>query len=174
MRIVPAFISAVAVTTLLLSCGPSKHEVEAKRKAAEEAAFQARLQAVREAEKPPVLTDKDVRVKGDKGLEYVELKAGSGREAATGAVVTVDFIGWCDGVKIDSSSDRGKPYTYALGQEVVIPGWNMGIKGMKEGGVRLLIIPPELAYGKDGKPGFVGPNKMLWYRIELKKAVPVY
>jgi len=168
------FIHLVAFAVLALNCGPSKQEVEAKRKAAEEAAFQARLQAVREAEKAPVLTDKDVRVKGENGLEYVELKAGTGREAAPGAVVTVEFIGWCDGVKIDSSSDRGKPYTYALGQEVVIPGWNLGIKGMKEGGVRLLIIPPELAYGKEGKPGFVGPDKTLWYRVELQKAVPVY
>ena len=170
-----ASLSAVALTALLaLSCGPSKQEADANKKAAEDAAFQARLQAVKEAEKPPVFSDRDVRVKGEKGLEYVDLKVGTGREAAPGAVVTLEFTGWCDGVKLDSSADRGKPFSYALGQEEVIPGWNLGIRGMKEGGVRLLIIPPELAYGKEGKPGFVGPDKTLWYRIELLKAVAVY
>lgn len=166
--------AALAVLALTLGCGPSKQEREASAKAAEEAAYQAQLQAVREKEKAPVLTEKDVRVQGEQGLEYVDLVAGTGREAAPGSVVTLDFVGWCDGAKIDSSFDRGQPFTYALGQEVVIPGWNLGIKGMKEGGARLLIIPPELAYGEEGKPGFVGPGKTLWYRIELKKSVPVY
>lgn len=165
---------AAALAVLTLNCGPSKSEVEAKKKAAEDAAFQAKIQAVRQAEKPPVLTEKDVRVKGEQGLEYVDLVAGTGRDAAPGSVVTLDFVGWCDGTKIDSSFDRGQPFTYALGQEVVIPGWNLGIKGMKEGGTRLLIIPPALAYGKEGKAGFVGPDKTLWYRIELKKSVQVY
>lgn len=174
MRAIPKVLLAAFLMGLLSNCGPSKQEAEAKKKAEAEAAYQARLQAIREAEKPPLLTDRDVRVKGEKGLEYVDLKVGSGREAMPGAVVTLEFIGWCDGVKIDSSLDRGQPYSYALGQGVVIPGWNLGIKGMKEGGVRLLIIPPELAYGKEGKPGFVGPDKTLWYRIELKKTVQVY
>jgi len=174
MRRLPMISLAALVALCTIACGPSKQVAEAKRKAAEDAAFQAKLQSIREAEKPPVLTEKDVRVKGEKGLEYVDLKVGTGREAKAGSVVTLDFIGWCDGAKIDSSADRGQPYTYALGQDVVIPGWNLGIAGMKEGGVRLLIIPPGLAYGKEGKPGFVGPDKTLWYRIELKKSVPVY
>jgi FKBP-type peptidyl-prolyl cis-trans isomerase FkpA len=163
-----------AAALLEVACGPSKQEREAAAKAAEDAAFQAKLQGVREAEKAPVLTDKDVRIKGEKGLEYVEIRPGTGREALPGCVVTLEFIGWCDGAKLDSSSDRGQPYSFALGQGSVIPGWDIGIGGMKEGGVRLLIIPPELAYGKEGKPGFVGPDKTLWYRIELKKSVPVY
>ena len=56
-----------------------------------------------------------------KTAHYVDLVAGTGREAAPGSVVTLDFVGWCDGTKIDSSYDRGQPFTYALGQEVVIP-----------------------------------------------------
>ena len=56
------------------------------------------------------------------------------------------------------------------GKDVVIEGWSLGVKGMKEGGVRLLIIPPGLAYGKEGRAGFVGRDKTLWYRIELIKA----
>ena len=174
MRTHIALCLATSVVVLLLSCGPSKEEAAAQKKALEDAAFRAKVQSIREAEIAPVLTEKDVRIKGEKGLEYVELRPGTGREALPGCVVTLEFMGWCDGAKIDSSSDRGQPYTYALGQEVVIPGWNLGIKGMREGGVRLLIIPPELAYGKEGKPGFVGPDKTLWYRIELKKSVPVY
>lgn len=171
-----ALIVAVVVLAagLALSCGPSKQEREAKNKAAEDAAFQARLAAVREAEKPPVLTDKDVRVKGPQGLEYVDFKVGAGKSPAKGAVVTVNFIGWVDGKKLDSSEDRGGPTTYAYDAGAVIPGWDVGITGMKEGGVRLLIIPPSLAYGNEGKPGFVGPDKTLWYRIELLKVVQVY
>jgi FKBP-type peptidyl-prolyl cis-trans isomerase FkpA len=174
MRQIPITCVVIALAVLALSCGPSKAEKEAAEKAAQDAAYQAQLEAVREKEKAPVLTEKDIRVPAEQGLEYVDLVAGTGREAAPGSVVTLDFVGWCDGTKIDSSYDRGQPFTYALGQEVVIPGWNLGIKGMKEGGTRLLIIPPALAYGKEGKPGFVGPDKTLWYRIELKKSVPVY
>jgi FKBP-type peptidyl-prolyl cis-trans isomerase len=165
---------AAALSSLLLAaCGPSKEVVaarEAARKAAELAAFQARIKAMEEASRPPVLTARDAVVKGPEGLQYVDMKVGTGREAADGC--TVDFIGWVDGVKIDSSSDRGKPFSFVLGSGTVIPGWNAGIRGMREGGTRLLIIPPGLAYGKQGKPGFVGPDKTLWYRIDLRKVYP--
>ena len=82
----------------------------------------------------------------------------------------MNFIGWVDGVKIDSSDDRGKPASFIVGGDQVIEGWSLGVKGMREGGVRLLIIPPELAYGQEGRPGFVGRDKTLWYRLELIKA----
>ena len=176
MRPRAVLLLVAALSSLLLAaCGPSKAEVaarEAARKAADLAAFQARVKAMEEASKPPVLTARDTVVKGPKGLQFVDMKMGTGREAADGCTVTVDFIGWADGVKIDSSSDRGKSYSFVLGSGAVIPGWNAGIQGMREGGTRLLIIPPGLAYGKQGKPGFVGPDKTLWYRIELLKVYP--
>ncbi len=164
----------LAGIALALACGPSQAELQAKKAAEEKAALDARVKAAQEASRPPVLTDKDVRVKGPKGLEYVDLKPGSGKSAVKGGTVTVNFTGWADGTKIDSSEDRGKAFSYILGSDAVIEGWNVGIEGMKEGGVRLLIIPPALAYGEAGRPGFVGQNKTLWYRIELVKAYDPY
>ncbi len=165
---------AASLLFALCACGPSAKERAAQKAAAEKAALAARVKAYEAANKPPVLTDKDVIEKGPEGLTYVDMKAGTGREAVKGGTVTVEFIGWMDGHKIDSSADRGKPFSFILGSDSVIKGWNLGIAGMKQGGVRLLIIPPNLAYGKEGRAGFVGPDKTLWYRITLLKAYEPY
>ncbi len=168
----PLFTVGVLASVLLLAlaCGPSQKELQAKKAAEEKVRLDAAIQQAQEASKPPQLTDKDVIVTGEKGLKFVDLKLGTGKEAKQGGTATVNFIGWVDGVKIDSSDDRNKPASFVIGEDQVIEGWSVGVKGMKEGGVRLLIIPPELAYGKEGKGNFVGQNKTLWYRIELIKA----
>jgi len=162
-----------AVWALLLaavSCGPSQEMIEAKKADEAKARLEVALKQVQEAAKAPQLTDKDVVIEGEKGLKIVESKVGTGKEARDKGTVTVNFIGWVDGVKIDSSDDRGKPASFIVGGDQVIEGWSLGVKGMREGGVRLLIIPPELAYSKEGRPGFVGRDKTLWYRLELIKA----
>jgi FKBP-type peptidyl-prolyl cis-trans isomerase len=168
------FLALAGTILLLAACGPSQQELEAKKAAAEKARVEAAIQAAKEAGKPPVLTDKDVIVDGKDGLRYVDFKVGAGKEAVKGGTVTVAFTGWVDGTKIDSSEDRGKPFSFIIGSGSVIDGWNVGIEGMKEGGDRLLIIPPNLAYGEEGRPGFVGRNKTLWYRIKLLKAYDPY
>jgi FKBP-type peptidyl-prolyl cis-trans isomerase len=155
---------------LLISCGPSEVELQAKKAAEEKSRLEVALKQVQEATKAPQLTDKDVVIEGGKGLKFVDSRVGTGKEARDQGTVTVNFIGWVDGVKIDSSDDRGKPASFIVGGDQVIEGWSLGVKGMREGGVRLLIIPPELAYGKEGRPGFVGRDKTLWYRLELIKA----
>lgn len=174
MRISELTILLLSAAVLTLACGPSQSDLQARKAAQEKAAFEARLKAAQELSKPPELTGKELRVKGPDGLEYVDIQAGTGRAAVKGGTVTVAFTGWVDGTKIDSSEDRGKPFSYILGSGSVIEGWNLGIEGMREGGVRLLIIPPALAYGKEGRPGFVGRDKTLWYRIELIKAYAPY
>jgi FKBP-type peptidyl-prolyl cis-trans isomerase len=164
---------AIAASFPLLqwvSCGPSEAELQAKRAAEEKSRLEVALKQVQEAAKAPLLTDKDVVIEGEKGLKLVEFRVGTGKEARDKGTVTVNFIGWVDGVKIDSSDDRGKPASFIVGGDQVIEGWSLGVKGMREGGVRLLIIPPELAYGQEGRPGFVGRDKTLWYRLELIKA----
>jgi FKBP-type peptidyl-prolyl cis-trans isomerase len=163
-------LMALAALVTLTACGPSKQEVQARKAAEEKARLEAAIQQAQEANKPPQLTNEDAVVEGERGLKFVDYKTGSGKEAREGGTVTVNFIGWVDGVKIDSSDDRGKPTSFVVGGGQVIDGWSVGVKGMREGGVRLLIIPPELAYGKEGRPGFVGPDKTLWYRLELVKA----
>jgi FKBP-type peptidyl-prolyl cis-trans isomerase len=155
---------------LLLSCGPSQAELQAQKAAEQKSRLEVALKQVQEAAKAPQLTDKDVVIEGGKGLKFVESRVGTGKEARDKGTVTVNFVGWVDGVKIDSSDDRGKPVSFVVGGDQVIEGWSLGVKGMREGGVRLLIIPPELAYGEEGRPGFVGSEKTLWYRLELIKA----
>jgi len=156
---------------ILAACGPSQKEKQEKAKAEETARIEAALKAAQTRDRIPVLTEKDTLLKGERGLQYLDLVPGTGKSPLPGDTVKLQFIGWCDGTKIDSSYDRGKEMTYLFGEPVVIEGWNVGIAGMKEGGTRLLVIPPELAYGSQGRTGFVGPDKTLWYKIELVKVI---
>lgn len=153
----------------LIACGPSPQQKAEQAKAEERARLEAALKQMEVRNKPPAFTGQEVKVAGPEGLEYVEELPGTGKEVAAGDTVTVHFIGWCDGTKIDSSFDREKPHSFLVGQGSVIRGWDLGVVGMKEGGKRLLIIPPALAYGHEGRTGFVGPDKTLWYRIEMVK-----
>jgi FKBP-type peptidyl-prolyl cis-trans isomerase len=102
------------------------------------------------------------------GLKYVDLKEGTGKSAKAGDQVTVHYTGWLkDGTKFDSSKDRGRPFTFPLGAGKVIKGWDEGVAGIKVGGTRKLIIPPELAYGKRGAGGVIPPNAELTFEVEL-------
>jgi FKBP-type peptidyl-prolyl cis-trans isomerase FkpA len=110
-------------------------------------------------------------------LKKTDLIQGSGAEAKSGPVV-VHYTGWLHdpgkpdgrGKKFDSSVDRGSPFEFVLGAGQVIAGWDQGVAGMKEGGKRTLVIPPELGYGARGAGGAIPPNATLQFDIELIKA----
>lgn len=104
-----------------------------------------------------------------KQLEVKDLEEGSGAEAKSGDKVTVQYVGvnYKNGKEFDSSWSRNEPLPLALGAGKVIPGWEQGIEGMKVGGRRELIIPPELAYGEAGYPPAIGPNETLVFVIDL-------
>jgi len=104
-----------------------------------------------------------------KQLETKELEEGSGAEAKSGDKVTVQYVGvdYKNGKEFDSSWSRNEPYTFPLGAGEVILGWDQGIEGMRVGGRRKLIIPPELAYGEEGRPPAIPPNETLVFVIDL-------
>lgn len=102
------------------------------------------------------------------GLQYVDLKAGTGATAQAGKTVTVHYTGWLEnGKKFDSSVDRGQPFSFPLGAGRVIKGWDEGVQGMKVGGKRKLIIPSNLGYGARGAGGAIPPHATLIFEVEL-------
>jgi peptidylprolyl isomerase len=104
-----------------------------------------------------------------KQLEETELIEGEGAEAKSGDKVTVQYVGvnFKNGQEFDSSWSRSEPFSFTLGAGEVIPGWDQGVEGMKVGGQRQLVIPPELAYGEAGAPPAIGPNETLVFVIDL-------
>jgi FKBP-type peptidyl-prolyl cis-trans isomerase len=104
------------------------------------------------------------------GLRYTELATGDGDEAVRGKTVEVHYTGWLEnGTKFDSSLDRRQPFAFALGAGQVIRGWDEGVAGMKVGGKRRLVIPPDLGYGARGAGGVIPPNATLIFEVELLK-----
>jgi FKBP-type peptidyl-prolyl cis-trans isomerase FkpA len=107
------------------------------------------------------------------GLQYVDLKIGTGPEARAGMKVTVHYTGWLKsrdgstGKKFDSSRDRGEPFRFPLGMGQVIQGWDEGVQGMRVGGIRKLIVPSALGYGMRGAGSSIPPNATLLFEIEL-------
>lgn len=106
------------------------------------------------------------------GLQITDTQVGTGAEAQPGRTVTVHYTGWLyndgqQGAKFDSSRDRGDPFQFPLGAGHVIQGWDQGVAGMKVGGQRSLIIPPDMGYGARGAGGVIPPNATLKFDVEL-------
>jgi FKBP-type peptidyl-prolyl cis-trans isomerase len=107
--------------------------------------------------------------------DMIDTKIGTGAEATPGQTVQVHYTGWLfdeaapenKGRKFDSSRDRGQPFEFQLGVGMVIAGWDQGFAGMKVGGQRTLIIPPEMGYGARGAGGVIPGNATLLFEVEL-------
>ncbi|MBC3877586.1 FKBP-type peptidyl-prolyl cis-trans isomerase [Undibacterium sp. FT79W] len=107
-------------------------------------------------------------------LQKIDVKTGTGQEIAAGNNALVHYTGWLHdplaakehGTQFDSSSGR-PPFSFTVGAGKVIKGWDQGVVGMKVGGKRTLIIPPELAYGARGAGGVIPPNATLIFDVEL-------
>jgi len=101
------------------------------------------------------------------GLKYVDLRVGDGKEATMGSTVSVFYTGKLENGKQFDSNMGKKPYVVTIGKSRVIQGWTEGLQGMKAGGKRKLIIPPDLAYGKDGQGSDIPPNATLFFEVEV-------
>ena len=104
------------------------------------------------------------------GLQYIDIRVGTGTTVQKGNTVGVQYTGWLQstGKKFDSSYDHGgQPFSVTLGQGQVIPGFDEGIAGMKVGGTRRLIIPPSLGYGARGSPPIIPANATLIFDVTV-------
>ena len=102
-------------------------------------------------------------------LEIEDLEVGEGEEAVSGRTVEVHYVGvsWKTGKQFDASWDRGDTFKFGLGRGQVIRGWDEGVVGMHVGGRRRITIPPDLAYGKRGAGGVIGPDETLVFVVDL-------
>jgi len=104
-------------------------------------------------------------------LRTEDLVEGDGRVAREGDQLSMQYVGvsWSTGEEFDASWGRGEPFTFELGAGNVIQGWDQGIEGMRVGGRRLLVIPPDLGYGAQGSPPAIGPNETLVFVVDLER-----
>ena len=102
-------------------------------------------------------------------LELEDLEVGEGDEATAGSIVEVHYVGvsWSTGRQFDASWDRGDTFKFGLGKGQVIRGWDEGVAGMRVGGRRRITIPPDMAYGKRGAGGVIGPDETLVFVVDL-------
>jgi len=102
-------------------------------------------------------------------LEIEDIEVGDGDEATSGSIVEVHYVGvsWKTGKQFDASWDRGDTFKFGLGKGQVIRGWDEGVAGMRVGGRRRITIPPDMAYGKRGAGGVIGPDETLVFVVDL-------
>ena len=107
-----------------------------------------------------------------KRLKVEDVIEGKGESARAGQQLTVNYVGvlFESGKEFDASWERKQPFPFKLGAGAVIPGWEKGLEGMKVGGRRRLIVPPDQAYGQQGSPPAIGPNETLVFVIDLLDA----
>jgi FKBP-type peptidyl-prolyl cis-trans isomerase len=151
-KILTRTLAALAAAGLLACGGGSGHDAGRAP-----AGFSAALEV-----------DTTAMTRTPSGLRYQDVTVGQGKEAKAGRTVTVQYTGWlANGEKFDSSRDRNQPFGFDLGAGQVFAGWDEGVAGMKVGGRRKLVIPPDLGYGTAGAPPDIPPGATLVFDVEL-------
>lgn len=161
-------IAALLVAMLAVGCGGKNKANTEQTKNSETPATEQETQKMK-TDMPDLNTLN--LVDGPEGLKYAVTKEGSGEPIGTGKTATVHYTGWLtDGRKFDSSKDRGQPFQFRTGGGQVIRGWDLGVAAMKIGETRILVLPPELAYGSRGAGGVIPPNATLVFEVEVLDA----
>lgn len=158
-------IIGACLTLFIAGCGSDDSTTGSG--STEEAAAPKETDSSKQKTKPKVTVPKGAP---PKSLATEDLEEGTGAAAKAGDAVTVQYVGvnFKNGKEFDASWDRGEPFTFTLGAGEVIPGWDQGVEGMKVGGRRELIIPPELGYGSAGAPPAIPPNETLVFVVDLE------
>jgi peptidylprolyl isomerase len=177
MSRLPILLACLLLAVFAAACGDDEKEASATPTPTETATPEAATAGEVDAEAiSKDLTEKPevAQPSGDPPteLQSVDLVKGKGKAAKAGDTVSVQYVGnsWSTGTQFDASWDRGsEPFTFPLGAGQVIPGWDQGIVGMKKGGRRLLVIPPDLAYGEQSPSPDIGPNETLIFVVDLAK-----
>ena len=169
----PSGILALLVIAMLAACGEGR---DAAPEGAGEIDTAAETGSTTATTPTPVATEyaPELEVNLDEmertasGLYVRNLRVGEGEEAAQGDTVVVHYTGWLpDGMQFDSSRERGEPFSFVLGEGRVIPGWEEGVAGLRVGGQRRLVIPPDLGYGPIGAGDVIPPDATLIFEVEL-------
>jgi FKBP-type peptidyl-prolyl cis-trans isomerase len=158
-------VLALAVTSLFAQSGNSASGASAKSSSNRASAQKPVSGAHATATGPTKVAG--APTKTSSGLQYWDIKAGTGPTAQSGHKVQVHYTGWLTSGKKFDSSVGGKPFEFTLGAGQVIKGWDEGVAGMKVGGKRQLRIPPDLAYGANGYPPLIPPDSTLIFDIRL-------
>jgi FKBP-type peptidyl-prolyl cis-trans isomerase FkpA len=117
---------------------------------------------------PSLNVDLAMMARTESGLYWKDLTEGTGAEAMRGSTAVVEYSGWlANGNLFDSSKNAGRPFSFLVGQGRVIAGWDEGVAGMRVGGKRLLVIPPQLGYGASGAGAMIPGNATLVFEVEL-------
>jgi len=159
-----ALILGACLALAIAGCGSDDSTTSSS---GEEASRAAQAEAPGKKTKPQVKAPSGAP---PKQLVTKDLEEGSGPAAKAGDTVLVNYVGvnYKTGEEFDASWDRGEPFPFTLGAGEVIPGWDQGVEGMKVGGRRELIIPPELGYGPAGAPPAIPPNETLIFVVDLE------
>ena len=168
----------LALALIPAGCGDDTEEEQSAAPQATTQAAETPTEAPTEPAEEPAGDIKDTTQKpvieqpsGDPPTKLVieDIVKGKGKAAKEGDTVSVQYAGvaFSTGAEFDASWNRGEPFSFGLGQGQVIPGWDEGVAGMKVGGRRKLIIPPDQAYGETGSPPAIGPNETLVFVIDL-------
>lgn len=173
MKWLPATLLAVALAVVAAGCGEQDPNAGASGSGASTPAGSPAASASKPGPPGPgpwaKIDAKDYKAL-DGGLMYAVIKPGAGPAIKSGQQALMHYTGWVksSGKKFDSSRDRGQPFPFPLGQGAVIPGWDKGVVGMKQGEQRQLVIPAAMGYGDQGTPdGAIPPGADLVFDIEL-------
>lgn len=163
-RLLPT-VAAAAVVLVFTACNTPPASVDDG--AEEPEGTSEELDLATKPDLTTVLTDD--RGEPPSSLQLTDVVEGAGDAAADGDALTVHYVGasWSSGAQFDATWDRSQPYSFTLGAATNIDGWEQGLRGMREGGRRVLVIPPDLAYGDRGAGDDIAPGETIVFIIDL-------